>query len=443
MNEPVIPELDGKSISKAVDSIDFSHVANVRFYVVGPVDDGKPDPWVDGLPMNTNVGNYWFHADTFPLNRYLINENDVHWRTMYMHQNKKLDYNPQTENEGFTIFIHDPDDPILTIGGANMIVDLPDGHRSTVKRDRRSQGQINFADPRWKHTSLERSGVVSFTTDILRDTLCVIGFPVVKLYAKTNPGGEVSGPTDTDFFVRILDVYPDGREFFVVEGCVNARAREYAAALAEVDGFETDEIDNIPFKNINIGEILEYHFRLMPIAYTWGYGHKMKILISSSNHNRYQVNPNLPINDLDFFRRQPQDGQTYIFIDPVKGPVEMEPRIAVQRIAHSPEYPTQIMLPIYDKTFTSVEEKPLPQPASELSVVLYPNPASEVLNVYLSKPNQDHDLTMFNELGQDVFNTTFSNELQMDATRFGKGIYIVRVRDNKTKETFTSKVTIQ
>jgi len=432
LNAPVIPELDGKQISAAIDSIDFSKVANVRFYVIGPISDG----WF-GYPPNDNVGNYWFHSDTFPLNKYPYNGNHVQWSTMYMHQNGKLNYNPQAEDEGVTTYIHDPDDQVYTIGGANMIVDLPFGYHSTVKKNSRSQGQINLADPRWRHTTMDRNGVVAFETDVLTDTLCVIGFPVATLYAKSNPGGEVSGPTDTDFFVRILDVYPDGRQFFVVEGCVNARARDYAKALADADGLETPEIDNIPFTNIEIGKVYEYKFRLMPIGYTWGYGHKLKILISSSNHTRYQVNPNLPIEDGDFFRRQPLDGQKYIY-----NGVEMEPRVAVQRIMHSPQYPTKIELPVYNKFYTSVQEVK-PQVGSEPKALVYPNPASEEMNVYMSKTDQEYELVMFNEIGQEVYKTNFTGEIKLDVRGFDKGIYIVQAKDLKTKEKLTSKVTIQ
>jgi predicted acyl esterase len=367
---------------------------------------------------------------------------------MYMHQNGKLNYSAPTEDEGFTMYIHDPDDQVYSLGGANMIVKLPDGYHSTVQNSSNSQGQINLADPRWKHRTMDRNGVVAFEYEVTEDSLCIIGFPEAKLYAKSNPGGEVKGLTDTDFFVRVLDVYPPspqyptGREFFVVEGCVNARARDYARALVEAKGLETKEIDNIPFTNINIGEIYEYYFRLMPIAYTWGRGHKIKILISSSNHTRYQVNPNIPINDGDFFRRQPLDGQTYIFNDPEKGEIEMEPRVAVQRIAHSPEYPTSIMLPVYDKTFTNIREV-LAQSGSELRTLVYPNPATDAFNVYVSKPNENYDLVMFNEIGQEVYQTEFTDELKIDAKRFDKGIYFVQVRDVKTKETYTTKVTIQ
>jgi hypothetical protein len=154
------------------------------------------------------------------------------------------------------------------------------------------------------------------------------------------------------------------------------------------------------------------------------------------------VNPNIPINDGDFFRRQPLDGQTYIFNDPEKGEIEMEPRVAVQRIAHSPEYPTSIMLPVYDKTFTNIREV-LAQSGSELRTLVYPNPATDAFNVYVSKPNENYDLVMFNEIGQEVYQTEFTDELKIDAKRFDKGIYFVQVRDVKTKETYTTKVTIQ
>src|ERR1051325_528617 len=170
-----------------------------------------------------------------------------------------------------------------------MIVDLPFGFPNLAEKNGKSHGMIDLTNPNWHYTTMDRQGVIAFETPVLTDTLCLIGYPVATIYAKSNPGGEVDGPTDTDFFIRILDVYPDGRQFFVMEGCVNARAREYAKYIAEHNGIENDQI---PFKNIDIGKVYEYKFRLMEMGYTWGYGHKLKILISSSNHTRYQVNPN-------------------------------------------------------------------------------------------------------------------------------------------------------
>ncbi|HIA36325.1 MAG TPA: hypothetical protein EYN89_06195 [Flavobacteriales bacterium] len=102
---------------------------------------------------------------------------------------------PPATDEGFSIYVHDPDDPVLTTGGANMIVRTP-------QDDKNSQGQMNLADPLYAPYSMDRQGVISFEGDPIQDSLCIIGHPVATLYAKSSPGGETSGPTDTDFFVR-------------------------------------------------------------------------------------------------------------------------------------------------------------------------------------------------------------------------------------------------
>ena len=412
----LIPELSGEEISAAVDSVNFMDVANVRFYVVGPVEDGVND---------STVGNYWFMADTFPIT------DNIHWQKLYMHKDGRLDHLAPVEDEGFSIYVHDPDDPIASIGGANMIVSLPDGHRNKAENNDDSHGQIELTDPKWKHTTMDRNGVIGFEMERLHEPLTVIGFPRATLYAKTNPGGVVDGPTDTDFFVRIIDVYPDGREYFVVEGCVNARAREYARYIADTHGLEDI---NIPFTNINIGELYEYHFRLMPIAYTWGKGHKIKILISSSNHTRYQVNPNLPLEDGDFFRRVPLDGQTYIF-----NGEEMEPRIAIQRLAHSDIYPSNVELPFYEKTYTVIKEQE--QLNVDLDAFVYPNPAVNQLNVYMSQPDE-YRLVVNNSIGQQIFKADFSDYITLDVAKMDKGLYILEIMDRKATRRITKKVTI-
>ncbi|MEX2589885.1 MAG: CocE/NonD family hydrolase, partial [Chitinophagales bacterium] len=385
----------------AIDSVDYESIADVRFYVVGPNNDGNAD--------NEALGNYWFHTDTFPI------VNNIEWRDMYLHKNGDLNTTSPTENEGYSIYVHDPDSPVKTHGGGNMIVSTPDG-------DRDSQGQMNLADPRYSPYTLNHPGVVQYSYEVTQDSMCIIGFPNATVYAKTNPGGKVSGPTDTDFFVRILDVYPDGREYFVVEGCVNARGRDYARQL-----LEGPEDPNIPFTNIEIGQIYEYRFGLMPIAYTWGKGHKIKVLISSSNHNRYQVNPNLPIEEGEFFRRQPNDGKTYVY----QGE-EMEPRIAVQRIAHSPEYPTKITLPVYNKNYTNIADN-VYNSDFELDAMIYPNPSSNMVNIYMNA-SEEYTLIINDLMGKVVYESRFSDNTNLDVSNFDKGMYLVDIRDTRNPE---------
>ena len=393
----------------------------VQFYVVG-----------DGL--DNTVGNYWFEADSFPL------VNDIQWTKTYMHQDGSLNFTKPISDEGFKIYVHDPDDPVLTTGGANMIVRTP-------QDDRNSQGQMNLADPNFAPYTMNRTGVVSFTGEPIQDSLSIIGFPVATIYAKSNPGGVINGPTDTDFFVRVLDVFPDGRELFVQEGCVNARARNYARGIlhgANGDqdyhsGFPSDEkadgIDDIPFSNIEIGQLYEYKFKMLPIAYTFGAGHRMKILISSSNYNRYQVNANVPIEEGEFFRRKPGDGQSYIYNGQI-----MYPRVAVQRIAFSDAYPSSIDLPIYTPgVIASVEEETI-KPV--LNALVYPNPAKDNISVYMSKIGK-YRVALLNIAGQTVFNGSFTDQINIDLSNQQSGLYLVRIEDTQTGTSIVEKISVQ
>lgn len=414
---PIISNWEAGDISSIQlrDFDDESDVANVRFYVIGPNDDTLN-------PENVELGNYWFESDTFPLLEPYVSR-----QKWYLHQNGTTNQTKPNTDEGFNIYVHDPDDPIMCVGGANMIVRTPDG-------DRNSQGQFNIKDSRYAPFTVDRPGVVEYESEALPDTLCIIGFPIANLYAKTNPGGALTGPTDTDFFVRIIDVYPDGREYFVSEGCVNARAREYSKAL--VDHPEWDQnypfkVDSIPFENIEIGKVLDYRFQMLPIAYTFGYGHKVKFIISSSLFTRWQVNPNLPINDGEFFRRKPGDGRTYIF-----NGVEMAPRVAVQRIAISDDYPTNIELPIYNGNYTSNGPE-LVTTRNEMAI--FPNPVDDILNIYLSEAS-DYDIAIYDIAGNLIVTDNGKGDmLRTDVQGLSAGVYLVEAIDKKTGERSSGK----
>lgn len=408
LGNSLIPGLDEGQIDE-IPYTDFSRVPDVRFYVVGPVNDG--------VSLNQNVGNYWFGANEFPLT------NGIRWDNYYLHQNGNIDRNVPVSNEGFKMYVHDPEDPIRTIGGSNMIVKTPDGLRD-------SQGQFDLTE--WASYTMDRPGVIKFETDILQDTLNVIGFPKAVLYAKSNPAGTNSGPTDTDFFVRIVDVYPDGSEYFVVEGCVNARGRHYARSI-----FDGQENDNALFENINIGEIYEYAFEMLPIAYTFGRQHKMKVLISSSNYTRYQVNPNLPINDGEFFRRRPGDGQKYTF-----NGVEMEPRIAINRIAFSPEHPSRLMLPVFEQNLVATEE-PAQNIDLNYTMQVYPNPVKENTVVYLNY-SSNFKLSLIDVSGRVLVEEEYYGEQHLiDTSNLTKGLYLINVIDLDSGRKFTQKLVKQ
>lgn len=403
-----------------VDPVPFKNYAtapNVRFYIVGPINDGVAE--------NNTVGNYWFPSNTFPIS------NNITKQKMYMHNNATLDFTEPADDEGFKSYVHDPDDPVLTAGGGNMIEQIPNSIEVT-------QGQVDLASPPYAAYTMNRPGVIGFTSDVIQDSLSIIGFPVATLYAKSNPDGTNTGPTDTDFMIRVLDVYPDGRELFVVEGAVNARARLYAKNLVENPGMDENypfTNDNTPFTNINIDQIYEFKFKCFPIGYTFGKNHKVKILISSSNYTRFQVNPNIPIADGEFFRRTPGDGQG---TNKTPNGTFMMPRVAVQRIAFSNQYPTNIELPVYQENPVSgLSEN---NHKTVMDVLVYPNPTSGIVTIYLSKIS-DYKITLLDISGKQMLQSKIvSDMIKINTTDIPAGLYFIEVVDNKTAEKKISKL---
>jgi predicted acyl esterase len=372
--------------------IDFEQIPNIRFFVPGPVNDGEA--------LNSDVGNYWTSSESFPLS---VGVRDY---TLYFHHNGSLDTLVPNTVEPVLSYNHNPNNPVQTVGGGNLGIETPQG-------DRYSAGPMNYADTAFAPYTMDRLDVLRFETSIIQDSLCIIGIPIAKIYASSNPQSGPIGPTDTDFFVRILDVYPDGREYFVVEGAVNARARDYSKQLA------TGQEDiNIPYTNITAGHIYEFEFRMLPIAYTFGHNHKIKILISSSNYPRYQSNANVPIEQGDFFRRNPNDGLNYSY-----NSISYPPRIARQDIYFTPTQSSQITLPLFDGVGVSIKEENKEEDANWF---VYPNPANNEINIVTNFADS-YTIRIFNLTGQLVMDSQGSGNQKINIGALSTGIYIVKI----------------
>lgn len=397
---------------------DFHNVPTFRMYIAGPDDSIDRAAGVTG---NDKVGNYWMESERFPPCK------NIRMQTMYMHADGSFTNSAPTTDEGYRVYVHDPNDPILTVGGSNMIVRSPDGTRT-------SQGQMEWTDPTNAPYTMDREGVLKFVSEPIVDSLTTIGYPKVKMWAKSNPAGVLDGkPTDTDWMIRIGDQFPDGRIYFVTEAVINARARDYVKTF--LDKIETRDDLATPYQNINSGEVLDYEFHGIPIGYSWGKGHKVVVLISSSNFTRYQVNPNLPMNDGEFFRRNPGDGQSYIF-----NGVDMAPRVAVQRVHFSAQHPTQIEFPILDNTLggscasyqgpTSV--KTIKE--FDLNVNLYPNPANDQIHLFVNKPSDSqYEVTISNAMGAVIETKRFDDNAIFNVSGYASGVYFATVRDLSNK----------
>lgn len=390
----------------ATEVIDYASIPNIRYYIPGPVDDG--------VTQNQSVGNYWTSSDVFPL------DNGVKETTLYLHSDGTIDSLIPTTNELEKTYSHNPDMPVFTVGGGNLGVPTP-------QRDRVSAGPMNYADVNFASYTMDRPDVLQFETDFIEDSLTIVGIPKAKIYAKSTPNGTTTGLTDTDFFVRIIDVYPNGKEYFVVEGAVNARAKDYAKSLAN-----GNEDINVPFSNINIGQTYEFEFNLLPIAYSFGHQHKMKVLISSSNWPRYQSNPNIPIEDGEFFRRDSNDNQTYTFNN-----IIMTPRIAEQSIAFSPTHPTQIILPeLTHQAYASINN----EVSESEETNIYPNPTKGKVWINRASNNKSFSYkisTLSNQIVKKENNLTGTNVI--DLLTLSKGVYLITIEEENGHR-YTQKI---
>ena len=107
-----------------------------------------------------------------------------------------------------------------------------------------------------------RDDVLVYTSEPLDRDLEVIGPVEMTLFA-------ASSARDTDFIVRICDVYPDGRSIFLTEGIIRARYR------GSVEGESVELLEP--------GEVAEYRIRLYPMANVFRRGHRIRLDLTSSS----------------------------------------------------------------------------------------------------------------------------------------------------------------
>jgi len=148
-------------------------------------------------------------------------------------------------------FRHDPARPVPTVGGHVLTQGLLPGPQ----------------DQREKVES--RRDLLVFTTDSLEADLSIAGRPVVDLFVS-------SDRPDTDFAAILTDVHPDGRSMLVTEGLLRMRFRE---------GFDRETF-------MRPETVYRITIELTNTAITFLQGHRVRLIVASSNHPKYAVNPN-------------------------------------------------------------------------------------------------------------------------------------------------------
>ncbi len=386
-------------------TINFNAVKPIRVYITGPTNDAQ----------NQNVGNYWVGLDSLPFINGISNQ------TFYLHQDLSFNTSVITGNEGDLSYTNDPTNPVRTCGGNNMILNTP-------QNDRHSQGSMNYADPNFAPITMDRADVLQFESQPLTDTLMMLGFPSAIIYAKANTSINNLTETDFDIFIRVLDVYPDGREMFITEGAVNARARLYAESI-----YNGAEDKDALYSNPTNDQFYELKFKMLPLGHVFGANHKIKVLISSSNFPKYQSNPQVPLNQNEFFRWEPGSSATYNY----QG-TPLSPSSSLITLNFNPNQPNSITFPVVD----SIPDYGLAVNSVQLeqTLKLYPNPTTDVVTVSFNK-NITTVLKIYTLDGKLVLteNIVNTSTKTINISNLSKGVYVVTTNLPSNKNTLLIK----
>jgi hypothetical protein len=118
------------------------------------------------------------------------------------------------------------------------------------------------------YRSLEKD-MLTYTSDPLENPLTVVG-PVRAILVG------LSSALDTDWVVRLCDVWPDGRSMSVCDGILRARYR---------NSYECEEL-------MVYNQIYRFDVELWATALTFLPGHRIRVQVTSSDFPRYDRNLN-------------------------------------------------------------------------------------------------------------------------------------------------------
>lgn len=298
----------------------------------------------------------WKSSDTWPP----VHQNP----TSYYFSEENLLTTESPQISGSQTFMYDPQDPSPTVGGKtlNLLLDQgPYDQRSEVE----SKGD----------------GLI-FTTEIFEAPMELAGNICLKLFVS-------SDRKDTDVAVRITDVYPDGRSMLLLDGIQRMRFRNGLTV--------NDTSFMLP------GEIYPVTITLNPIAFTITPGHRLRVIITSSNYPRFNRNMNNggeihPNNDFD---------------------AVVDPLIATNTLHYGGLVPSQISIPLTNAS------TPVQEVRQAFHFDIFPNPTSGLVNIQAEGTLQKVELLDVD--GRLVLTKLVdAMALELNLKSLNNGFYIIR-----------------
>jgi len=172
-------------------------------------------------------------------------------------------------------YVYDPEDPCPTCGGTLL---MPSHY---------TPGPVD------QSPILGRRDLLVFTSEVLTDDLELAGAVTAQLYA--------------DWMIKLCDLRPDGTTINICDGVIRTSYQVHQTGK--------------PFAP---GEVVQWNIDLLATAMVFQAGHRLRVIISSSDFPRYDRNPNT-------------GEQAVTAVSSVS---------ALQRIYHDERYPSQLLLPV-------------------------------------------------------------------------------------------------
>ena len=196
----------------------------VRYYVMGAVGE-------DGAP-----GNEWRTSTDWPVK--------AEPTSYYLHADETLSRDKPASADAAVTFLADPLHPATIAGTA-------------------------FPGAKDAREFEKQAEVRTFTTEVLTEPVEWTGDVHAELFVS-------SDAPDTDFIVRISDVYPDGRSILIADYVRRARYR---------DGFSREVF-------MKQGDVYKVAFHVGWMSQIFNRGHKIRVTVASTGAPFYEPNPN-------------------------------------------------------------------------------------------------------------------------------------------------------
>ena len=267
----------------------------VKYFMMGGGDGRR------GTGGRLNHGGRWLTSDSWP-------PKAVATKPIYLAEGGKLSFQKPTEKKSSRTYRYDPRNTVSSNGrcivpygpAAKM------GFQGMGPRDQIDLETLPGHGTPGKPIA-ERADVLSYQTAPLTKELRIAGDIEVHLWIS-------SDAPDTDFFVKLIDLYPassdypQGYAFPVSEGILRARYRK---------GFERPAL-------LKPGKVYRLKIPLEPTANLFKAGHRIRVDIYSSSFPNFDINPN------------------------TGNPNDRRPRIAVNTVYHQPGHASFIQLPVWN-----------------------------------------------------------------------------------------------